>query len=855
MLHKDDQAVVDRLSDVAGPLRPKEQFEPYLTTYPLPSGTYYVVARTWQDHSVPRAGCVRTKSLLINTEVWSHRPPLGTILKLLGSSELPTEVEAIRNRLEEPLEVPLTPVSNFNASELLEALFLEEPKPIVIFDAPSPELVALHLLVALWPNIRRKFALSTFALSPRKIMGRDLDLVFSPSNAKARFSDWPGRRVDGRSPQAERHRWTKVIVHRVFEESMPRLLSNDTISLLGNRDAESVSVLRIALLWDELSAKLDHTPTTVLGLLDIANSGMINTSEAMKSLESRLIKVTRSVGENLSHKDAWEFVGAITRKMKGNEMLTGKIAVNSLAAYLAEQAPDGILNLLQHPDSDGAISELIPSITIGLSNGSWPMVKQVLMNAPMDIIAHLVSQGGALVSKIAGDDELIETMGIMLSEIDQQLSSRIGMVLLPFLIEDRQLPAALPIIRRLDSKEVAAELCWLRDANDFKAKQLSTLLINRAREVGGLQDVRDLLILSGASPQANALLALTIEPVEIDILWLLNEKNLSKMVSSALLAGVLRRADKRQFLDLFSDRKIIESIVSRLPDDAIDILTRAALQDSIPINAYIFIIQSVLPKVDNDLRFEIAECAIDKCLRNRFEGDETTVLLMLISIIGERLDGRWIAREGVGRNIAANIASRNIITFEMAPLTARQRIVENIDEIANALQGRYALDLTEMANEACARLMFDAEKISSRALVKAAGSLIPSLFRARRLPISPMISALFPIAYQELAKSHDVPDSLNFLFSFFDWDRCKAARKELVNTFMSSSWRAGDLALTACRCNDVTKILKQVAKSYGGEEYLARIENDLGRLDDGSRNLIKRSITEILAGKSSKASW
>ena len=54
-LPKPDQSLVDRLSDVAGPLRPREQFEPYLTVYPLPSGERVVMARTWQDTTVARA--------------------------------------------------------------------------------------------------------------------------------------------------------------------------------------------------------------------------------------------------------------------------------------------------------------------------------------------------------------------------------------------------------------------------------------------------------------------------------------------------------------------------------------------------------------------------------------------------------------------------------------------------------------------------------------------------------------------------------------------------------------------------------------------------------------------------------
>lgn len=796
------------------------------------------MARTWQDHSVPRAGCVRTKSLLITTNLWSTQPPLGTVLKLLDSSELPTETEAMRVELDEQFETQLSPVFNFNASELLEALFLEEPKPVVVFDVPNPELVALHLLAALWPSIRRRFSLSTFALSPRKIGGRNLDLVFSPSSAKARFSDWPGRRVDGRSSQVERHRWTKVIVHRVFEESTPQLLSDNTIRLLGKDDADNVSALRIALLWDELFEKLDKTPTAILGLLDIANSGMVSNSEAVKSLEPQLIEATRRVADNLSDKDALEFLSAITRKIKGRDMPTSKIAINNLTEQLAEKNPSGILNLLQQLDPDAATSDLISSISIGFSKGIWLTVKQVLLNAPMEIIAHLVSQGGGLVNQITSDDELIDKIGTMFSEIDQQLSFKVGKVLLPFLSEDRQLPAALPIISRLDSKEIIAKLRWLGELNDFQAEQISSLLIDRAREVGGLQDVRDLLIFLDASPRSNALLALTIEPVGADVLWLLHERSLSETISSVLLADVLRRADKRQFSELLSDRTIAESILSRLPNDATDILTRAALLDSLSINIYIRLIKSVLPKADKVLRLEIAEYAIRICLINQFEGDETDLILMLISIIGERLNVRRIAREGLHYSIDANTASRNLIAFENTPLVVRKRFVENIDEIISTLQERSALDLTETANDACAKLIFEMEKTSSRALVKAATSLMPLLYRNRSFPISLMIAALFPIVYRELSEADDIQSSSSFLFSFFDYDRCSTARKELVNAFMSSSWKAGDLALTAYRCCDAPKIFKQVARSHGGIEYLVRIKNDLNRLDADKRHFL-----------------
>lgn len=843
-LSKDDQAVVDRLSDVAGPLRPKEQFAPYLSAYPLPSGTYYVIARTWQDLTVSRAGCVRTKSVLIDAVDWSLRPPLIPILRLLGSTELPTEMSAVRIELEEQFEERLPPTPTFSASELLEALFLEDAKPVVVFDAPDPELIALRLLTALWPDIRRRFSLSTFALSPRRIGGRDLDLVFAPLNAKAKFSDWPGRRVDGRSSQIDRHKWTGAIVRRVFEEPIPRLLSDREIDLLGDRDADSAAALRITLLWDELLDKLPQTPTAALGLFDIANSGMVSNAAAIKLLEPRLAEATRRAAGSLPPNDAWDFVGAIMRKMQGHDMPAGRIAVEQLAEYLAEHAPDGAVSLLRQPDPKGAIDGLIPSIAIGLGNGAAPRVERVLVEATTDIIARLVSQGGALAGRVAIDDGLIRRMGVVLTDVDQELAERAGMTLLPFLIEDRQLSAAAPIFNRLDAQGVAAELRWLGEANGFQAKRLSTMLINRAREVGAMPVVRDVLISSDASAQRDALLARTVDPIGADVLWLLDEKRLPKTTSTALLMSVLERADDKQFAALLSDEEIGERMVARVPDNAVDMLVRVALQDCLSINAYISVIKSVIPKVSDSQKHDIAERALERCLRNRFEGDEAGFLSTLLGILGAQIDGKWVASSGLGNGINAELASRNLIAFEMAPSAARQRIVRAVDEVARVLQQRYSCDLAEAANDACARLIFDAEKTSYISLVDAAGRLMPLLLSSRHKPVSLMIAALFPIIYRELAKADDVPDIMKFI-PFSDWDRCKYARHGLVEAFMSSNWRAGDLALTAYRCGDVGKILGRVSKLPGGEDYLLRVENDLSRLSSDGQRFVCRTIGEL----------
>src|SRR5437660_6862374 len=84
-LARADQDALDSLSDLSGPLRPGETFESYLTTYPLPSGDFYVLAKTWQDLSAPRAGCVLTRSILLPMSDWEILEFPAALIELLVS--------------------------------------------------------------------------------------------------------------------------------------------------------------------------------------------------------------------------------------------------------------------------------------------------------------------------------------------------------------------------------------------------------------------------------------------------------------------------------------------------------------------------------------------------------------------------------------------------------------------------------------------------------------------------------------------------------------------------------------------------------------------------------------------------
>lgn len=96
--------------------------------------------------------------------------------------------------------------------------------------------------------------------------------MFAPKDARSKFANWPGRRIDGTADNVARHRWTGIIEDRVFAAPLPSLLSERDVKLAGRSDAKSPTLLRISLLWDELVGKIRTTPTAALGLLDIADS-------------------------------------------------------------------------------------------------------------------------------------------------------------------------------------------------------------------------------------------------------------------------------------------------------------------------------------------------------------------------------------------------------------------------------------------------------------------------------------------------------------------------------------------------------------------------------------------------------
>jgi hypothetical protein len=837
-LSKADQSTIDQLSDVAGPLRPGEQFAPYLTGYPLPSGSHYVLARTWQDLTVARAGCVSTYSLLIPAFAWASSDNVRSFLTLLDLESAP--VEARSADFKPALPSPLPPVPEFRAKELMEAMFLEDAKPVAVFNAPDPELLALRLLTALWPSIRARFAFSTFALSPRKVEGRFFDLVFAPKDAKPRFSDWPGRRVDGQATHDARHRWTGTIFERVFQDPFPRLMSDRQLGIVGKQDDDTASVLRIALLWEELHDKLDRAPTAALGLLDIANSRMSSNPTVALELVPLLRSSTQRAITTLSESEAWDFISALVRKMWGVYSERDFGFVFDAVEQHSRLHPDGAIALLGVEDQSGAIEMLVPAVSAGIAE-NFGHALPTLKHANPAILARLVSVGGSLAEQTALAPDLVVKLADALPGLTQADAMALSSSLLPLLLWDEQLPLASQLIGALDEDELLAEVRHLGAASGFRAHGFFEPLISRAIEVGVVDRLRQVLLETPASSDRGAFLAATLRPTLDDVRWLLAEPRLTVDVAGGYLLGLLRSSNESQRMTLLS----VEAVLARVPDEGLEQLSWAVKNVRMSLDPLLATVFRLLTISDEHTRGELATLALERCLPQPMRGDETAVVSSLLNTLGTRMDVGWVTVLGLSNRVSSEVVSRNLVAMNNCSPETREQFVFFITDIAEALTSRYSLEISAEGADACASLMYSAQRVNLSHALAAAGRLVPATFRARRMPISSLIAATFPVVYRELAAKDDVPDLLR-LVPFLDWDRCKAARRELVEVFMNApSWAPEHFALTAYQCKDMERIFRRARESHGGEKYLDLVEANADKLDIACRDAVLAAIHRV----------
>ena len=849
-IQRKDQDLVDQLSDMAGPLRPGEEFSPYISGYSLPSSEYYVLARTSQDHAAPRAGCVTTNSLLVPRTYWEREANPAELVELLErpvkEAALPVQPHA-RDCNVEPVSSPLL-------SELVEALFVKKRRPIVVFDAANPILISVRLLTAFWPAMRGEFSLCTFALSPRTLAGKPFDLVFAPDTAQSRFSDWEGRRI---GPSAKttggHHRWAEQIRASVFQEEKPTLFPLRYARALGGLDhGGDEAFLRLLMLWGDLEEKASSSPMAVLGLVDIAKSRGALKGEL---LVPEICNAMEVATKELEASEAWSFLGTLMEKLKGSELSPAVCRVlRSVVARLVQRKWIAALEFLveQHVQSDAVSNKMLAEETAGrLAIVGAPELRDCLELVPaVTLVQVLLLHDDLLELALAGVPEerasyLVNRITVGLRGQSGQARAASAMRLLAHVQGDHHSALVVEVVRDMTAERLirAVELVW--GERGIRGAKLGDAFCAAAREKDANRGARAVFASVDGDEDTDRCIVRLLEPSSGDMKWVLDSTMLGDR-RARLLGTFVEEASQEELNAAFGEPDVAGDTLDLFMKEVGNYGNTAARIIVLPSFAREEQVQRGLELYDylvSPERDMVGQCIAIGALADGEERN-TSEIEDVLGVVLPDIDELKLVDEAFGVNRNGATVSRLLQKFEEFTAQARSFVERNAERIVKSITSRDEFDLTTGGVLSLVRMVERAKSRGADTHAQICWRILPFAMAARDRPASPVIVASFPTVHSRLEGERGSL-ALMHLFTLVDWDKARTLRRNLVRAYMNSDWPPEDLAIAGLNAKVLGKVLKRVAKEPGGRDFLKRIEKGVRPLEKNVQSEIVRIVKEV----------
>jgi hypothetical protein len=776
---------------------------------------------------------------------WQTMQNLASVVAFATEAgpDLPAERRALADNM-----ALLPKVDPLQGTELIEALFLEERAPIVVFDAEAPEALALRLTTALWPGFRRTFSMSTFARSPRTIGRRSFDLVFASKEARSRFADWNGRRIDGRKRGPARHPWSMPIVDQILSAPVPSLKSLDALGEMSSDGVGSESALRVSLLWDELRRKLPKSPTAALGMLDIANTRKVRQVDLIHDLEPALVRSAAMASSTMDADDAWRYLGALIQKLEGlrssNSLAT---AIRAAAIDLASRYPLDTLELISVLNTEPQKNLLLSAAAEGLSRSLDFDITERLGQLDGKDLLDLLFTSDSLAEEMVRFPAFSSALTAALRTADDDVRAEARQRLLGLLVDDSHVEPARLLVSDLDANGLIKEAMHVHAVNGLSSAEIRGVLVERARKLQVDAVLRNAICGLEVSAGRDALVEETLRPTPEDIEWLLTSPALKRSRRIKLVRSLLASASPLQLRGMLANQHTLTGTIASLKAseefDA-ELLSRIAYNVPMPRRDYVTLVFALLPKLKSGIRAELISKAVELALPQEPKDVSLETLDHLLSAAGGKLNGGKAMRVGLNRNVSSVAASRNLVAFELTSDGTRKSILAGVEEMAGALTGRRKLDISVEAAEAAAKLLWESQAVTSSGFVRASAAILPFALDDRREVASPLLAAAFPPVYRELAKESAL-NLFSMMFVFMDWDKCKSARRRLIDAFVHSEWRISDIAIAAVRAGDPVRILGRIARERGGEQVLQELAGNLEQVPEEMHATLFEAMKEL----------
>lgn len=859
-----DAELIARLSDLSGTLQSDVRFEPYLTIYPLPSGAYYAIAKTWLDKDAPRSGCVLTRTALVSIADWQA-----------GDVRLPDILNALsppsrddRSLIQQPLEIEISsfptyhlPVPPVEVEAFVAKYFGEGIRPIVWLRDGDTSDILVSICHVLWPQLRKRFAACTLSLQPRSLSNAPFDLLFAPTAVYSRYSKIARENLIESSasgkPRRASEEWMMEL-SQLISSSRPLPIPLDWPHLDNALDSEPTSVRWLYLLND-LRARTQESPNAALGAMDVVERLCPDPSSEVHLKESVAVSALLAADQISDARPALAFLQLVCERLShspyaqiGDGVLVdlrrrvAKWGYEALDQTLASYEELMGRTSAEEPALRSFRDGLIDGIKWLGERGSHDLIAlHKFDGAAVDIVPLHSSIGRSYLGIPAKEDfrpskDLQRWLQNRSSDVDWpdwavMLSSRA----VSSAVDDQLFGECFP---RLSNSDVGDVLLGIQ------ASQLSSGLAHAIEKY--FVPAHSPLVrrwafpLQPQSPESVRIASSTFDLSLSGILELLDYEATDETPRVAILVQFLARlpcyAPFPNWLREAFDRRPkmvfdLAQAASVKIDGASDVCTRILRElDVLPFEAVDILLPAIRNWAASPIMGDLSPLLVRTILVGALRGLRDTGELKQIDQIPSlatcvleadssryaNLFGAEIARNReiyghawlvLAEAPDALYRSRRFITVAVMGQLLRQPNVSWTHEIASSW-GR-VLDRAKVLCE---------QRFYLRHCVQA----LSFAFANGYLPVGPVVRRAFPDVYTAVAEQAPYNDEANSLLSF-DWDRAKGLRRNVVDSFYQSSWSPGDLALTAAESFGLRKLFRRVWRKWSGEEYVARMIADL----------------------------
>jgi len=750
----------------------------------------------------------------------------------------------------------LAPVEDPRVGELVEAIFLEDRKPIVMFDAPQAELISLRLLTALWPSLRRNFSVCTLALSPRTLAeARPFDLLFAPRSARTQFSEWTGRRIEGVTSAiaAPRHRWTSTTAQQIFVSAEPNLVAIDSLGALMSDGRGDESALRLTLLWNELVDKSSHSPAAVLGLLDILNSQGYTFEKATNPLTLLMEQSVGRATSELSPGEAWIFLIALTGKF--TQLLPPRSVIRRIrqgAINLTRTSPGIAIDFVA---SLARESRPIPAvISAGVGEGlafvGLEGLEELVAKFPNSALLSFVAYSRGFAALIArsvsmrSSGKWVEDIAHILNTLETDLRSRARRNLLPYLDNAAQERLLEVLLVDVSPKQLSAAVLRSWKYTQFAVSSFDRIFQRAARSEQGIIMLRDAILSVDETDNSNRFLLSTLRLNESDVRWLCSESGVDSERVVSLLIQVIKQADDQTLLAIARQSSISNLIIDTLmpySSGAATQIARVLVAGRFDVEKLLDVGQKVLVYTSEPVRTSLANTML---LRGLAEGSQQSkhILSEVVETSSANVESSQVVYAAIPQTASWSRINDNVALLAQCKGKLRDGVLWSIDLLTDRLVSKRGEGLSSQAFDAWAELLAESGRVNKNAQFAASEAALPYALKHASAPASPVVMVTFPIVYKQLSMGNESHGLLS-IFAFRDWDRCRTARENLVRAFMQSSWPPADLLLTAINTDDSQGILKCVSREFRGRQYIDAIAEDVIRLPESKQHELMDILT------------